>query len=110
VATVRPNRTLGSVTPLMTKEHSLELISACRCCRRSGESGVVSILKLSEHSNCSHATAERACRNSLMRHSPTCWPRPRTFVEALKQISRPLPANKKKPKERKKGNPSTSKF
>jgi hypothetical protein len=36
-----------------------------------------------------------------MRHSPTCLAkhRPRRFVEALKQISRPLPANENKPKE-----------
>jgi len=35
VATVRPNSTLGSIIPLETKEDSLALISARRCCRRS---------------------------------------------------------------------------
>jgi hypothetical protein len=36
-----------------------------------------------------------------MRHSLTCLAkhRPRRFVEALKPISRPLPANENKPKE-----------
>ena len=35
-----------------------------------------------------------------MRHSPTCRAKycPRAFVEALKQISRLLPANENKPK------------
>ena len=43
MATVRPNRTVGSITPLATKEQSLALISVCRCCRRSGASGNVSV-------------------------------------------------------------------
>ena len=32
---VRPNRTVGSITPRATKEQSLVLMSVCRCCRRS---------------------------------------------------------------------------
>ena len=39
MATVRPMSTLGSITPLATKEQSLALISVCRCCRSSGASG-----------------------------------------------------------------------
>jgi len=39
VATVKPNRTVGSITPLATKEQSLALISVWRYCRRSGERG-----------------------------------------------------------------------
>ena len=37
--------------------------------------------------------ADEAFADLLAKH------RPRTFVEALKQISRPLPANENKPKE-----------
>lgn len=39
MATVRPNRTVGSITPRATKEQSLALISVCRYCRKSGKSG-----------------------------------------------------------------------
>ena len=39
--------------------------------------------------------ADEAFADLLAKHH-----RPRTFVEALKQISRPLPANENKPKER----------
>ena len=38
--------------------------------------------------------ADEAFADLLAKH------RPRTFVDALKQISRPLPANENKPKER----------